>query len=575
MCEFGGNLHKLCTNECDHCFNRSFASHPKAKFWHSEWNKLSPREVAISANKKGWFICPSEECGHTFESIINNVTKIKKPTWCPYCCTIAPKKLCSSEECDSCFDRSFASHPKAEFWHPEWNILTPRDVSISNGNKSWFICPLEECNHTFESRIADVTRADDPTWCPYCAGKKLCSFGECDSCFKRSFASHPRSEFWHPDREWNILTPREISISCNEKGWFICPSEKCGHEFESAIHCITKLYKPTWCPYCCTTAPKICTDECDSCFDRSFASHPKSEFWHPEWNILTPRDVSISNGKKFWFICPSEKCGHVFESCLASVTKLNKPTWCPYCAVPSKKLCSDECDSCFNRSFASHPRAQFWHPEWNNLTPREVVIHSGKKFWFKAECNHEFESVLGSITSKTPTWCPYCKNKTENLLFQWLTDNGFSSDRQIKFDWCRNPETKRHLPFDFLVDNTIIELDGPQHFEQTSNWQSPELTQLSDTHKERMALHRGHPVIRLLQQEVWDTLQSQIIMFEGDIPQLDKWQTILLDLLSTPQPAAIPTLTLISSDALWPGLEGHHIIEITYETRLKFVPLDS
>jgi hypothetical protein len=28
-----------------------------------------------------------------------------------------------------------------------------------------------------------------------------------------------------------------------------------------------------------------------------------------------------------------------------------------------------------------------------------------------------------------------------------------------------HPETRRQLPFDFLIGNTIIELDGPQHFE--------------------------------------------------------------------------------------------------------------
>jgi len=401
---------------------------------------------------------------------------------------------------------------------------------------------------------------------------KLCS-EECNYCFNRSFASHLKAVFWH--KKYNNLTPREVTISSNKKGWFICSVEDCGHTFESVIGDVTRSDgKAKWCPYCSNPPQKLCFSiECDSCFERSFASHPKSKFWHSTKNKLTPREVAISCNKKFWFICSAGDCGHEFESVIYNITNLKTPRWCPYCSNQTRKLCSsEECNHCFNRSFASHPKSKFWHVKRNKLTPREITIRSAQKGWFicdKKECGYEFESVIYSITNlKDPRWCPYCKNKTENLLYQWLMDNGFSPKRQVRFDWCRNPETRRQLPFDFLVGNVIIELDGPQHFKQVSNWQSPELTQMSDTHKERIALHRDYSIVRLLQQEVLTTLQSQIILFEDDVPQFDQWQTILLDLLSAPPS---PTLTLISGDALWPGLEGHHIIEVTYETRLNFI----
>jgi very-short-patch-repair endonuclease len=63
----------------------------------------------------------------------------------------------------------------------------------------------------------------------------------------------------------------------------------------------------------------------------------------------------------------------------------------------------------------------------------------------------------------------------------------------------------RHLPYDFVLseDKIIIELDGLQHFEQVSNWQSPEETHLNDVYKMKCANENGYSVIRLLQTDVF------------------------------------------------------------------------
>ena len=53
-------------------------------------------------------------------------------------------------------------------------------------------------------------------------------------------------------------------------------------------------------------------------------------------------------------------------------------------------------------------------------------------------------------------------------------------------------------------DKIIIELDGLQHFEQVSNWQSPEETHLNDVYKMKCANENGYSVIRLLQTDVFD-----------------------------------------------------------------------
>ncbi len=563
ICEFGGNLHRLCDEECEHCFNRSFASHSKAEFWISEWNDdLTARQVTKNSNEKRWFICDNEECRHSFNSILGDITKGQ---WCPYCSS-PPKKLCD-EECDICFNRSFASHPKAQFWHPdkEWNELTPRQIFKSSHQKMWFVCDNDECGHSFNSALNSITNME--SWCPYCCDsiQKLCD-DDCHTCFNRSFASHSRAEFWHPNKEWNDLSPRQVAKSSNKKWWFICNNEECGHAFNSILGNITR---GQWCPYCCFAAKKLCDEDCNWCFNRSFASHPKAQFWHPEWNNgISPRHVTKSSNKKVWFVCNNEECSHSFVS---APNHIVKGQWCSYCAV--KKLCDEECGWCFNHSFASHPKAQFWHPEWNGkLTPRQIFKSSARKGWFicdNKDCGHAFNSTLNSISSNG-SWCPYCKNKTENILYQWLTNQGFSLRRQAKFNWCKNSQTNRYLPFDFLIGNIIIELDGAQHFRQVANWTPPEITQKRDTYKTRLAIYKGYSVIRLLQSEVWDTLSNQTVIFEGEEPELDMWQIILLEMLSTPPPS--PTVTFISGEAQWPGHHGAHILNVSYETVLVFHP---
>jgi very-short-patch-repair endonuclease len=75
-------------------------------------------------------------------------------------------------------------------------------------------------------------------------------------------------------------------------------------------------------------------------------------------------------------------------------------------------------------------------------------------------------------------------------------------ETQFKRDWCKN---KQHLPFDFCIPefNIIIELDGRQHFDQVSNWSTPEEQFANDKYKEKCANENGYSVIRILQEDVF------------------------------------------------------------------------
>nr|WNL49759.1 restriction endonuclease [Marseillevirus sp.] len=397
------------------------------------------------------------------------------------CETRTRGRLCGKKECGPCFKRSFASHEKSKYLKEGQG--NPLSMARQSNKKFWFECG--KCKHSFEMRLADISKGQ---FCPFCSSKQLCSFDGCGPCFEKSFASSDKVEFWSFEK--NKQSPREVFISSNKKFWFECGI--CKHSFEMGLYSVSG---GQFCPFC--PNQKLCSsNECKICFKKSFASSDKAGFWSFEKNKQSPREVFISSNKKFWFKC--ERCKHSFEMMLNSVSNGH---FCPFCS--SQKLCSsDECEPCFEKSFASSDKAKFWNVEKNKQSPREVFISSNKKFWFECEKKHVFSSVLNSISSGT--WCPKCKNKTEAKLFSFLEENFEEPIHQFKVSWCKNPEKNAFLPFDFCVSRTIIELDGRQHYEQVRNWKSPEEQQKTDRYKEEQAVKNGYSVLRILQDDVWN-----------------------------------------------------------------------
>ena len=184
------------------------------------------------------------------------------------------------------------------------------------------------------------------------------------------------------------------------------------------------------------------------------------------------------------------------------------------CNGNKQRLCvKRDCELCFQRSFASYDgktengklKVDCWID--NKSSPREVFKSCNSKFNFKCDiCLHKFESRLNNITSKNPNWCPYCKNKTEGKFKKYLETKypELNIRYQPKYNWCKNKETGRLLPFDFSIDEMkiIIEIDGMQHFEQVSNWKCPEQTLVRDRYKMKKAQKHGYTTIRILQEDI-------------------------------------------------------------------------
>jgi very-short-patch-repair endonuclease len=560
---------KMCINpDCSICFDKSFSSNEKSKYW-SEKNKESPRNVYKSSSKKIWFNC---DCGHEFETTLSNVTKHNQ--WCSYCSN-PPKKLCK-DKCSTCFNKSFMLCEKSKYWSSK-NIENQRMVFKGSSKKYWFDC---NCGHEFKIKLVSVSKGE---WCPYCSNKKLCK-KDCKTCFNKSFSSYEKSKYWSSK---NIENPRYVFKSSGKKFWFNCI---CGHEFDISLDSISK---GRWCSYCSNPPKKMCDDnECKKCYNKSFLSSKKSKYWSFK-NTENPRDVFKSSGKKFWFdckcgheieialnkinsgcwcpYCSSQKlcdcrtcfnksfssnekskylcdnidpkkifknsnnkynfkciCGHTFKT---SIEKISKGTWCPYCCYPSKKLCKDNCSQCFNNSFSSHYRSKYWSNK-NIKNPRYVFGGTLKKYWFNCEYGHNFKMSLNGITSKNG-WCSTCKNKTEKILLEWLKEQfpDLKIKHQKKFDWCKNDKTCRNLPFDFYVKklNLIIELDGRQHFEQVRNWNCHVKTRERDVYKMKLALENGKSVIRILQDDVYNNKNKWEKKLKRAIKKYDEPEVIFID----------------------------------------------
>jgi very-short-patch-repair endonuclease len=421
------------------------------------------------------------------------------------------QRLCSNNTCEICFNKSIASNPKSKFWSKK-NIKNPREVFKKTDKKYLFDCNI--CKHEFSISMDNITLKDQ--WCGYCASQKLCDNLDCESCFDKSFESHPKSKYWSKK---NNKSPGDIFKNCHDKYLFEC--DKCNHTFEKSPNKI--ISQNTWCQYCAHQL--LCNNQdCKMCFNNSFASNPKSEFWSKN-NIKTPREVFIKSGNKYKFDC--NKCYHEYEKVLCDMDRYG----CPYCV--STTLCDKEdCKTCFDRSFASSDKVKYFLDE-NPLKPRQIFKSAEMKYKFKCENDHTFEMSPHKVTSGN-NWCGFCINKTEGKLFNWLEKKYPNIEKQKRFDWCKS---KKPLPFDFCIEDLklLIELDGIQHFEQTSNWLSPEKTQETDKYKTDKALENNYSIIRIFQEDVWndnddwETRLDQVIK-KYDIPieiKLGKKYTII------------------------------------------------
>lgn len=331
-------------------------------------------------------------------------------------------------------------------------------------------------------------------------GEQGCRHG----CFERSIASIDNiDQIWVKNKNptINIL---QIFRWSEEKYWLRCLS--CDHASLRPIRSLVEKSDRDSCPYCCMVPRLLCdNDECNQCFEKSFASHPYSK------NIVDKnincREIFRGGGTELTFVCP--QCCHEFNKKPCHITNINRQREvCPFCS--NTLLCnSEKCESCFNKSFASVKESQYIKDDTN---PRQYFKSSAKiEIKFQCpECEEQFPKTPNSVYSGH--FCPYCRKKTELKLSKFLVEHFKKHTilREFAPEWCKNPETGRCLRFDFCIPELkiIIELDGEQHFKYIpffhKNYQTFEDRKKRDQLKERMAITNGFYMIRIKQTDVWN-----------------------------------------------------------------------
>jgi len=199
---------------------------------------------------------------------------------------------------------------------------------------------------------------------------------------------------------------------------------------------------------------------------------------------------------------PVCKCPHEWPARIADRTHAKCPTDCPFCATPPLKVCIH------NSLEYNYPElANEWNTNKNgDLKPSEVSTKSNRNIWWICSINHnhQWDTIIYSRTDPDhPTGCPFCRKKTEGDLLKWLIEQlpDHTIEPQQTFDWCCGPTTNRELPYDFYIVelNRLIELDGPQHFEDINNWKPFKETRKNDIYKMKLALEHDIAVIRITQ----------------------------------------------------------------------------
>jgi len=431
---------------------------------------------------------------------------------------------------------SFASHSKSEYWHLTENerfeddfviILTPRDVRKSTHNKCCFICG--DCGHVIYMALNSINRG---RWCAYCNYDSLCNDIQCTFCYTKSFATHSKSEYWHPTENERfeddfvvILTPRDVCKRTHIKFSFYC--RECCHSIHISL---TSISRDQWCGYC--NGDFLCTDVmCAFCNSKSFHEHHKAIYFHPSLNecdkddfvfILTPRDIcKNSNCQKYIFTC--NMCNHQISITLSHV---QNNRWCGYCKGPL--LCKDSmCNFCHIKSFASHSKSKYWHSSKNYETPRDVRKSTHTKYWFICNiCSNVFDIAPHKIVEGK--WCSKCLYKGQRAVYDCIAqlDSNALCDRSL----CPNIKITHALRYDIILHSLriIIEVMGEQHYRQVRNWNPPHITQSTDIYKMKEAMSRGYTYICIMSEDVRADCAKYLDMLKIHLKRHDTPQLIFI-----------------------------------------------
>ncbi|MBR5358952.1 MAG: zinc-ribbon domain-containing protein [Clostridiales bacterium] len=250
--------------------------------WDYEKNaNLTPDKVSSGSDRAVWWKCSN---GHEWSSKINNRTK----KGCPYC---SGRRAVKGEN-----DLMTLNPALAEEWCYEKNgSLTPDQVKVGSEKEVWWRCSK---GHEWKARIYSRAKGSG---CPFCSNTKvLAGFNDLGT---------TKPELL---KEWDYLkngdlTPKKVTAWSLKKVWWKCAI---GHEWQSVV---SSRSRGLGCPYCSGQRVWVGYN------DLATVKPDIAKEWNYEKNgRLTPKDVSISSGRKVWWKCTK---GHEWQAIIANRSK--------------------------------------------------------------------------------------------------------------------------------------------------------------------------------------------------------------------------------------------------------------
>jgi hypothetical protein len=477
--------------------------------WHPTKNgTLKLTDFTPGSNKKGWWLCPDTfECGcpHEFQAIIQNRVK-SKTKGCPHC---APNPTAL------CVHRSIVfTHPEiAKMWHPTKNgELLPSMVRAGSDKEAWWLCTTTcpyGCPHEFKRKVDIHVRLCEGR-CPFCTQNTQ------TMCFHQSLAfTHPEiANEWHPTLNGN-LTPAMITAGSQITAWWMCTRNIIHMEYQMTI--AARTLQNQKCHQCHTYDMFLYKE---NSLARKFPS--VAEQLHPTLNgSITAEDIAGCSHDKFWWGCdesfPDGTPHRPYE--MRVINKTLGENGCPDCAKNQPMRHYTQ-----SLEYRFPEIAKLWDHEKNfPLKPSEVSCGRNFKAWWICENGHSHQQSISDKCRRIG--CLFCRHKTQAMVLKFLKQNFPNVENEVYFEWCPTlSDWSGAKPrFDMVIEKIIIEIDGPQHFKQVMNWQSPEDQRKSDLRKMILAIDNGFTIIRILQEDVYHDKYD--------------WKTELLGTISTGQNA--------------------------------------
>jgi superfamily II DNA or RNA helicase len=197
-------------------------------------------------------------------------------------------------------------------WHPTQNgDVTPNQVVAGSNKNFWWKC---QAGSDHEWRASAVSRTkENPTGCPYCAGKKVSITNSLATVFPQVAAE------WHPSKNTDF-TPDKVVAASHLKVWWQCQKEP-EHEWQTTVSHRTSQGRG--CPFC--VGQKVSTQNSLASLYPEIAAE-----WHPTKNgDLTPHKIAAGSSRlKVWWQCRKEP-EHEWQTTVSHRTGQGRG--CPYC----------------------------------------------------------------------------------------------------------------------------------------------------------------------------------------------------------------------------------------------------